>query len=1172
MVSGGNSGSGPGRAEEAASSSHRSLHTTTHNNRREQAQSSGTKSLRPQNQPQSHTDSMSKAIQQYTVDARLHAVFEQSGESGKSFDYSQSLKTTTYGSSVPEQQITAYLSRIQRGGYIQPFGCMIAVDESTFRIIGYSENAREMLGLTPQSVPSLEKPEILAMGTDVRSLFTASSSILLERAFVAREITLLNPVWIHSKNTGKPFYAILHRIDVGVVIDLEPARTEDPALSIAGAVQSQKLAVRAISQLQSLPGGDIKLLCDTVVESVRDLTGYDRVMVYKFHEDEHGEVVAESRRDDLEPYIGLHYPATDIPQASRFLFKQNRVRMIVDCHATPVLVVQDDRLTQSMCLVGSTLRAPHGCHSQYMANMGSIASLAMAVIINGNEDDGSNVAGGRNSMRLWGLVVCHHTSSRCIPFPLRYACEFLMQAFGLQLNMELQLALQMSEKRVLRTQTLLCDMLLRDSPAGIVTQSPSIMDLVKCDGAAFLYHGKYYPLGVAPTEAQIKDVVEWLLANHADSTGLSTDSLGDAGYPGAAALGDAVCGMAVAYITKRDFLFWFRSHTAKEIKWGGAKRHPEDKDDGQRMHPRSSFKAFLEVVKSRSQPWETAEMDAIHSLQLILRDSFKESEAALNSKTADGAVQCMAGEQGIDELGAVAREMVRLIETATVPIFAVDAGGCINGWNAKIAELTGLSVEEAMGKSLVSDLIYKENEETVDKLLSRALRGEEDKNVEVKLKTFSPELQGKAVFVVVNACSSKDYLNNIVGVCFVGQDVTDQKIVMDKFINIQGDYKAIVHSPNPLIPPIFAADENTCCLEWNTAMENLTGWSRSEVIGKMLVGEVFGSCCRLKGPDAITKFMIVLHNAIGGQETDKFPFPFFDRKGKFVQALLTANKRVSLDGKVIGAFCFVQIPSPELQQAIAVQRRQDTECFTKAKELAYICQVIKNPLSGLRFTNSLLEATDLNEDQKQFLETSVSCEKQISRIVSDMDLEGIEDGSFKLERVEFFLGSVINAIVSQAMFLLKERGLQLIRDIPEEIKSIAVYGDQTRIQQLLAEFLLSIIRYAPSQEWVEIHLNQVSKQMADGFSAIRTEFRMACPGEGLPPELVRDMFHSSRWTSPEGLGLSVCRKILKLMNGEVQYIRESERSYFLIILELPVPLKRALSTASGSGDMMLMMP
>lgn len=687
------------------------------NSQKQQAQSSGTANIRLHHNTVTDSMAVSKAIAQYTVDARLHAVFEQSGESGKSFDYSQSVRTTSQ--SVPEQQISAYLSKIQRGGHIQPFGCMIAVDEPTFRVIAYSENAREMLGLTPQSVPNLEKQEILTIGTDVRTLFTSSSSVLLEKAFGAREITLLNPVWIHSKNSGKPFYAILHRIDVGIVIDLEPARTEDPALSIAGAVQSQKLAVRSISQLQSLPGGDVKLLCDTVVESVRQLTGYDRVMVYKFHEDEHGEVVAESKRPDLEPYIGLHYPATDIPQASRFLFKQNRVRMIVDCHASPYHVIQDEGLMQPLCLVGSTLRAPHGCHAQYMANMGSIASLAMAVVINGNDEE---AIGRRNLTRLWGLVVCHHTSARCIPFPLRYACEFLMQAFGLQLNMELQLASQLSEKHVLRTQTLLCDMLLRDSPTGIVTQSPSIMDLVKCDGAALYYQGKYYPLAVTPTETQIKDLVDWLLTFHGDSTGLSTDSLSDAGYPKAATLGDAVCGMAVAYITKRDFLFWFRSHTAKEIKWGGAKHHPEDKDDGQRMHPRSSFKAFLEVVKSRSLPWENAEMDAIHSLQLILRDSFRDAEAS-NSKAVVNAQLGVLELQGVDELSSVAREMVRLIETATAPIFAVDVNGLINGWNAKVAELTGLPVEEAMGKSLVHDIVFKEYEETVDNLLHRALRG-----------------------------------------------------------------------------------------------------------------------------------------------------------------------------------------------------------------------------------------------------------------------------------------------------------------------------------------------------------------------------------------------------------------------------------------------------------------
>ncbi|XP_058082098.1 phytochrome B-like isoform X1 [Magnolia sinica] len=1113
------------------------------------------------------TETTSKAIAQYTVDARLHAVFEQSGESGKSFDYSQSVKTTN--ESVPEQQITAYLSKIQRGGHIQPFGCMIAIDELTFRIIAYSENAADMLDVMPQSVvPTLDHPALLAIGADVRTLFTPSSGILLEKAAGAREITLLNPVWIHTRSSGKPFYAILHRIDVGIVIDLEPARTEDPGQSIAGAVQSQKLAVRAISRLQALPGGDVKLLCDTVVEHVRELTCYDRVMVYKFHEDEHGEVVAESRRDDLEPYIGLHYPATDIPQASRFLFKQNRVRMICDCHSTPVAVFQDEALMQPLCLVGSTLRAPHGCHAQYMANMGSKASLAMAVIINGSNEEGSGTAAagsGRNSMKLWGLVVCHHTSPRCIPFPLRYACEFLMQAFGLQLNMELQLASQLAEKHVLRTQTLLCDMLLRDSPTGIITQSPSIMDLVKCDGAALYYQGKYYPLGITPTEAQIKDIAEWLLASHGDSTGLSTDSLADAGYSGAASLGDAVCGMAVAYITPKDFLFWFRSHTGKEIKWGGAKHHPEDKDNGQRMHPRSSFKAFLEVAKSRSLPWENSEMDAIHSLQLILRDSFRDAEGS-NSKSMINLQLGNLELQGLDELSSVAREMVRLIETATAPIFAVNADGQINGWNAKVAELTGLSVDEAMGKLLVHDLVYKESADVVDKLLYRALRvrktfihqiqinaGEEDKNVEIKLRTFGSQQPKKAVFVVVNACCSKDFTGNIVGVCFVGQDITGQKVVMDKFIRIQGDYKAIVQSPNLLIPPIFASDENTCCLEWNTAMEKLTGWGRQDIIGKLLVGEVFGSCCRLRGPDALTKFMIILHNAIGGQDNDKFPFAFFNKNGKYVQTLLTANKRVNMDGQITGAFCFLQIASPELQQALEVQRQQERKCFARMKELAYVYQEIKNPLCGIRYTHSLLEATVLTDDQKQFLETSAACERQMMMIVKDGDLESIEDGSLELDKGEFLLGDVINAVVSQVMILLRERGLQLIREIPEKIKVMAIYGDQVRIQQVLADFLLNMVRHAPSPGgWVEIQVRPSLKQMSDG-DTVHLEFRMVCPGEGLPPELVQDMFHNTRWATQEGLGLSMCRKILKLMSGEVQYIRESEKCYFIIVVELPTP-------------------
>ncbi|XP_051135609.1 phytochrome E-like isoform X2 [Andrographis paniculata] len=902
----------------------------------------------------------------------------------------------------------------------------------------------------------------------------------------------------------------------------------------AGAVQSQKLALRAISRLQSHPGGDIGALCDTVVEDVQRLTGYDRVMVYKFHDDEHGEVVSEIRRSDLDPYLGLHYPATDIPQAARFLFKQNRVRMICDCNAQPVKIIQSEELNQPLCLVNSTIRSPHGCHTQYMANMGSVASLTMAVVVNNGD-----------SMKLWGLVVCHHTTSRYIAFPLRYACEFLMQAFGLQLHMELQLALQMAEKKILRMQTLLCDMLLRDAPFGIVTQSPSIMDLVKCDGAALYYGGKCWLLGVTPTEAQLKDIVEWLLNNHGDSTGLSTDCLSDAGYPGGAILGDAVCGMATARITPSDFLFWFRSHTEKEIKWGGAKHRPEAKDDGATMHPRSSFIAFLEVVKSRSLQWETAEINAIHSLQLIMRDSLQESvpKSVIYSQPSN-----YNGQQ-LDELTSVAVEMVRLIETAMAPIFGVDLSGLINGWNAKMCELTGLNVSEATGKSLVKDVVHQDSREVVETLLTRALQGKEDKNVEVKMLKFGTHAPNSVVYLLANACTSRDCQNNVVGVCFVGQDVTTEKKVTDKFIRLQGDYKAIIQSVNPLIPPIFASDENACCSEWNAVMEKLTGWFRHEIIGKTLPGEIFGSICPLKSQDVLTKFMILLYRAISGHNTEKLPFGFFDRKGEFVELYLTANKRVDEDGNVIGCLCFLQLMSENQNEY-----KKESEHVSKVKELAYIRQEMQNPLNGIRFTRQLLQGSVISDDQKQFVEANDACERQISSII-DVSLFGsLEDGKMELKMDEFILGNVVNAVVCQAMLLLREKNLQLIHDIPEQIKTLCVYGDQIKLQLALSDFLLSIVEHSRSPDgWVEIKVSPGLKMIQDGNEFVHLQFRMAHPGQGLPSSLIEEMFgatRSSEWTSQEGAALNLSLKLIGMMKGNARYIREQNKCYFLVDVEL----------------------
>ncbi|KAF9589727.1 hypothetical protein IFM89_028636 [Coptis chinensis] len=723
------------------------------------------------------------AVAQYNADAKLSDEFEHSKEDPcNSFNYTESVKSSLSG-----EQITAYLSKMQRGGYIQSFGCLFAIEEPCFRILAYSENSTDLLGLNT-SVKSTQFECLL--GFDARIFFTEHSASSLTKAASYQDLSLANPVWVVSESTQTPFLAILHRIDVGILIDFEPAIQGDPAFTIDGAIRLQKLALQAISRLQSLPGSDIDALYDTVVENVKELTGYDRVMIYKFHEDEHGEVVSEKRRNDLEPYLGLHYPAIDIPQAARFLFKKNRMRLICNCRANPVRVIRSVELERPLVLVNSTLRAPHGCHAEYMANMGSVGTLVMAIMVNEN-----------NIMKLWGLVSCHHVSPRYIPYPIRHACEFMMQAFGLQLSIAFQLALHAAEKKILKTKTMMSDMVLKEDPFGIVTKSPSIMDLVNCNGAAFCYGGVYRMLGVTPSELQLTDITEWLLAYDKDLTVWSTDSLTDVGYPHASTLGDAVCGVAAARIAAKNFLFWFRSETEKEIKWGGANNHKKDKDDGKRMHPRSSFQAFLEVVKNKSVPWKSWEMNTIRLLQLTLQGSFQDIDN-------DGAKMTIRAYQ----TGLLTNEMTRMIDTAIAPILAVDLNGNINRWNLKVAELTGLPASEAVGRSLVYELVHEESRGDFGNCLSRALQGEEDDNVGLRLKTLGKKQPNESVFIVANACSCKDYANNVTGVCFVGRDVTEVEILKAKFMHLQEDYKAInTQSLNPLIPPLFATDENARC-------------------------------------------------------------------------------------------------------------------------------------------------------------------------------------------------------------------------------------------------------------------------------------------------------------------------------------------------------------------------
>lgn len=267
----------------------------------------------------------------------------------------------------------------------------------------------------------------------------------------------------------------------------------------------------------------------------------------------------------------------------------------------------------------------------------------------------------------------------------------------------------------------------------------------------------------------------------------------------------------------------------------------------------------------------------------------------------------------------------------------------------------------------------------------------------------------------MNACASKDLEDNVVGVCFVAQDITGEKMVLDKFTRIEGEYKAIVQNPSPLIPPIFGADEFGWCSEWNLAMTKLTGWTRDEVIGKMLLGEVFGlhktSYCRLKNHEAFVNLGVVLNHSLMSPE--KVSFGFSTKKGKFVECLLCVSKAISTNPSpssplatvIGGVFCFLQLASLELQQAIHVQRLSEQ---TALKLLAYTKRQIRSPFYGIIFSREMLEdSTELGSEQKQIVQTSERCENQLFRILDDSSLDSIMEGygldSIHLRRSSFFM-------------------------------------------------------------------------------------------------------------------------------------------------------------------------
>jgi two-component system, chemotaxis family, sensor kinase Cph1 len=471
-------------------------------------------------------------------------------------------------------------------GSIQPHGVLLALDTSLNSVAWISANSADILGLRPDEL----------FGRTVSNLFDEVSLGRLDEAFHCTTPRRFGPVPVRMGE--REFDAIMHRAQQFTIVELE-SPLEEWALP-PDLFSDVEQAVERLAQ--SIPRGAI---WQAVAEEIRRVTHFDRVMVYQFHEDEHGEVIAEARAEEMEPYLHLHYPATDIPAQARRLYRLNWLRLIVDTKAKPVPLIASPPLTnrEPLDLSYAVLRSVSPVHIEYLHNMGVRASMSVSLVVRD---------------RLWGLIACHHRTPRHLPYRLRSWCELLARI----LSWQIELVHCTGRARDRARATNIIAALVRgaaetdDVLDALTRRQPSVLDLVNASGAAAIWNERCDLLGLTPSESDVLALVDWLASN-VENRVFVTDHLA-AHWPPAQKLASVAAGLLALRISKDHgpIVLWFRPEHIRTIAWGGDPTKPAilNPMSGE-IGPRNSFEIWKSAVVGRAEPWIDWEIDAAEALE-----------------------------------------------------------------------------------------------------------------------------------------------------------------------------------------------------------------------------------------------------------------------------------------------------------------------------------------------------------------------------------------------------------------------------------------------------------------------------------------------------------------------------------------------------------------------------
>ncbi len=564
-------------------------------------------------------------------------------------------------------------------GSVQPFGFLLAL-VSDFTICIASENVGDFLGTPLAEV--LERPV-----TDILAE-SAVAAIRARADYLSGPDAVERMFGVQLQDGGPLFDVAIHFSGALLVVEAEPSVVERD-------VNSGELVRLMLGRVRKTR--DLRDLAQEAARQMRILTGFDRVMVYRFHGDGSGEVIAEVAAGGLEPFLGLHYPASDIPRQARLLYQRNWFRIIADVSVAPVPL--SSTATHSVTLLDlsmSVLRSVSPIHIEYLQNMGVAASMSVSILREG---------------KLWGLFACHHYSGpRHVSFERRTAAELFGQMFSWILETREREADVAYESRAHQVQERMMEVAATHahSRAAIIDFLDDYRAMIACDGIAVWSDGEITLAGETPRESEVLDLVRFI--NRTSPGRITASSEIGKVYAAGESFRDRAAGFLAIPIsrTPRDCLIFFRREILRSVNWAGdPNKSYAVGPHGARLTPRKSFELWQETVRGQSAPWTPSDLRIAESLRVTLLEVILQLAdlAARERRSAQERQELMIAELNhrVRNILSLVRALVAQSKDTSVSTeeFAAVLGGRIQALARAHDQITNLNWAPAALKSLV---------------------------------------------------------------------------------------------------------------------------------------------------------------------------------------------------------------------------------------------------------------------------------------------------------------------------------------------------------------------------------------------------------------------------------------------------------------------------------------